>query len=285
MIRDLEIDLLRSFVAVAAQRNFTQAGLSINRTQSAVSLQIKRLEDIVGKRLFERNRQSVSITPTGEILLVYAKRILTANDVALSHIRRPEADGLIRIGTPDDYATYLLPPILSAISKDHPRLQFEVTCENGCDLLKLLDQGQLDVAVVTHPTNDISRQVARYEQLHWVASPDYAEDPEAQLSLVLFPTGCICRNIVLDTLEKINRSWFVSYNTRSIGLIEKAILKDGCVSVMEASIIPDTLKIIDGRTGFPPLPDVAISVHTAKSVEPHVALVSGVLLTQLGCTT
>jgi len=98
MKNDLEIDLLRSFVAVAAHRNFTHAARAIGRTQSAVSLQIKRLEDIVGKRLFERSRQSVSITHLGEGILVYANRILAANDAALSHIQRPEAEGLVRLG-------------------------------------------------------------------------------------------------------------------------------------------------------------------------------------------
>ncbi|MEM9636727.1 MAG: LysR family transcriptional regulator, partial [Pseudomonadota bacterium] len=89
MKKDLEIDLLRSFLAVAAHRNFTQAARAVGRTQSAVSLQIKRLEDIVGKRLFERSRHSVAISPAGEALMVYANRILAANDAALSHIQRP----------------------------------------------------------------------------------------------------------------------------------------------------------------------------------------------------
>ncbi len=110
MKHDLEIDLLRSFVAVAVHRNFTRAGQAVGRTQSAVSLQIKRLEGIVGKQLFERTRQSVSVTHMGEALLVYANRILAANDAALSYIQRPEAEGLIRIGAPDDYATFLCPP-------------------------------------------------------------------------------------------------------------------------------------------------------------------------------
>ena len=102
MQRDLEIDLLRSFVAVAAYKNFTKAAQSVGRTQSAVSHQIKRLEETVGKRLFERSRSAVTITLTGEALLVYANRILAANNAALSHIQRPTAEGLVRIGSPDD---------------------------------------------------------------------------------------------------------------------------------------------------------------------------------------
>jgi DNA-binding transcriptional LysR family regulator len=282
MKNDLEIDLLRSFVAVAAHRNFTQAARAVGRTQSAVSLQIKRLEDIVGKRLFDRNRQSVSITHVGEALLVYANRILAANDEALSFIQRPEAAGLIRLGAPDDYATYLLPSILAGITKDHPRLQFEVACDNASDLLPKLEHGDLDVVLATHPTNAVAGQIARHEPLHWVASPNYVDDPETPLSLVLFPSGCVCRDIALDALKQINRPWHVAYSTRSIGLMEQAMLENAGISVMEASIIPPSLKIIDGQTGLPTLSEVVISVHQSNTSEPHISLVADILLKKLG---
>ncbi len=282
MRRDLEIDLLRSFVAVAAHRNFTHAAQAIGRTQSAVSLQIKRLEEIVDKRLFDRTRQSVSITHVGEALLVYANRILAANDAALSHLQRPEAEGLVRIGAPDDYATFLLPPILSALVKEHPRLQFEVTCDNASDLLPMLDQGQLDVIVATHRADAVAGQIARYEQLHWVASPDYMDDPDVPLALVLFPTGCVCREVALDALKRIDRSWRVAYSTRSIGLMEQALLDGSAVSVMEASVIPSGLKIIDGKSGLPPLSEVVISIHQSNTCEAHVSLAADFILGKLG---
>ncbi|WP_162930183.1 LysR family transcriptional regulator, partial [Pseudophaeobacter sp. EL27] len=173
MQRDLEIDLLRSFMAVAAHLSFTKAAQSVSRTQSAVSLQIKRLEEIVGRPLFERTRQSVVITPTGEALKVYAKRILLANDAALSQFRHPEAEGRVRIGAPDDYATLVLPKILSIISAQHPRLRIEVVCENTPDLLRALDGGDLDIAIGVHTAGSVSGQIICYEPLHWVAAPGY----------------------------------------------------------------------------------------------------------------
>ncbi len=285
MKRDLEIDLLRTFVAVAAHRNFTQAAQAVGRSQSAVSLQIKRLEEIVGKRLFNRTRQSVAITNTGETLLVYANRILVANDAALSHICRPEAEGLVRIGAPDDYATFLLPPILSAIAMDHPLLGIEVTCDNACDLLPMLDNGDLDIVVATHAPNAVAGQIARYEPLHWVASSGYLDDPGSPLSLVLFPAGCVCRDIALDALKRIDRPWHVAYSTRSIELIERVLLERSGVSVMEASTIPASLRIIDGQAGLPPLTDVAISVHRSSENELHISLVADIILSKLGGTT
>lgn len=282
MKHDLEIDLLRSFVAIAAHCNFTHAARTVGRTQSAVSLQIKRLEEIVGKRLFERSRQAVSITSAGEALLVYANRILAANDAALSHLQRPEAAGLIRLGAPDDYATFLLPQILSSITKDHPRLQFEVTCDNSCDLLPKLEHGGLDIVVGTHRPNSVAGQIARFEAVHWVASPTYVDDPNEPLSLVLFPSGCVCRELALDALKQIDRPWHIAYSTRSIGLMEQAMLESSSVSVMEASIIPPSLKIIDGQAGFPALSEIVISIHSSKASEPHISLVADILLAKLG---
>lgn len=285
MRRDLEIDLLRSFVAVAAHRNFTKAANALGRTQSAISLQIKRLEEIVGKRLFDRDRQSVVITNNGEALLVYAHRILNTNDAALSHIQTPEASGLVRIGAPDDYATCLLPPILAEINRNHPRLQLEVTCDNACELLKHLESGALDVVVATHSSTAVSGEVARYEPLHWVAATDYLDDPSAPLSLVLFPAGCVCRDIALDALKRIDRNWHVAYSTRSIGLMEQAILNDACVSVMEASTIPRGLTVIDGHEGFPSLPNVAISVHRPNKQATPITIVADFLVARLGANT
>ncbi len=282
MQRDLEIDLLRSMVAVAAHKNFTRAAQSVGRTQSAISLQIKRLEDIVGKRLFERSRHSVSITQTGEALLVYASRIISANDAALSHIKRPAASGLVRMGAPDDYATVLLPPILAALSREYPRIRFEVNCENSCDLLPMLESDQLDLVVAVHPQEAVAGRLARHESLHWVASPEYVDDPDAPLSLALFPNGCVCRDVALSALKHVDRQWQITYSTRSIELIERAILAGPTVSVMEVSVIPEGLKILDGSLGFPRLPDVVISVHQRPNeTEEHVQLAADFVLRAL----
>ncbi len=282
MRRDLEIDLLRSFVSVAEHKNFTRAAAAIGRTQSAISLQIKRLEEITGCRLFERNRQSVKITHNGEFLLVHAHRILAMNDVALAQLIQPEAAGLVRIGAPDDYATYLLPDLLEAFSNANPRIRFEVICDNGVDLLKMQRQGQMDIVIATHPADDLSGEIARYEPLHWVAGRVPYLDPVEPLSLVLFPQGCVCRNAALRALGDIGREWNIAYSTRSIGLMENALLKGSGISVMERAVIPNSLTIVDGRNGLPPLGQVAISVHRNQQSAPeHVNLAADFLLSRL----
>ena len=278
---DLEITLLRSFIAVAKRRNFSQAAVDVGRTQSAISLQIKRLEEIVGERLFKRTPQSVSLTPAGETLLVYAHRILETNDAALAHIKRPEAAGVVRLGVPEDYAVYLLPPILSALAESHPRIRIEVSCDNSCALLPMLDDGSLDVVVATHAINDVKGRIARYEPLHWVAAPSYVDDPEQPLSMALFPPDCVCRDAALNALQSVSRDWHVAYSTRSISLIERAVLDGAAVSVMESFVIPEGLRILDGQPGFPTLSDIAISVHIPSAAPAHVALVGDFFLSSL----
>lgn len=278
MQRDLEIDLLRSFMAVTTCLNFTKAAQSVSRTQSAVSLQIKRLEEIVGKPLFERTRQSVAITPTGEALKVYAKRILLANDAALSQIRDPEAEGRVRIGAPDDYATLVLPKILSIIGAQHPRLQIEVVCENTPDLLQAIGSRDLDIAVGVHTPGSVSGQIICYEPLHWVAAPGYTDDPDATLSLALWPHDCASRVIAMDALKQTDRSWRIAYSTRSIGLIEQALLDGSTLGVMEASCIPPSLQIVDNQISLPPLPEVAISLHRSDADAANIDLVSKTIL-------
>ena len=283
MQRDLEIDLLRSFVAIAAHRNFTRAAEAIGRTQSAVSLQLKRLEEIAGERLFERNRSSVEITNSGEALLVYANRILSANEAALAHMRRPEAEGLIRFGAPDDYASHLLAPILAGFSAEYPLVEFQLTCESSIDLVPMLERGKIDILLGTHRSDQVKGRIARYESLHWVAAPDYVDDPDQRLSLALFPNGCAVREAGLRALEQIERPWRIACSTRSVNLIEQTVLNGSAVSVMEASILPDTLRILDGQPGFPPLPEIAMSVHYNKAAcAPHVAIFADYLVGELG---
>ena len=275
MTRDLEIDLLRALVAVAANESFTQAAAFLGRTQSAVSMQIKRLEEIVGLRLFERTKKSVKITAEGETLLVYANRMLRMNDEALSRLMAPDADGLVRLGAPDDYATCLLPTVLSSFSKAHPLVRLEVSCDNGIDLLRLLDSGKLDLVLATHPVSDIAGQVIRREPLHWVAVPGFAHDEAEPLPLILYQQGCVCREIALRALDSMEVAWRVAYSTRSIALIQNAVASGSGVTVMEASTIPDDFEILDGRDGFPALQDVVISLHRKGGDETPATTMAG----------
>ena len=147
----------------------------------------------------------------------------------------------------------------------------------------MLRRGEIDILLATHSSDQVKGRIARYESLHWVAAPDYLNDPERRLKLALFPNGCAVRKAGLEALEKIERPWRIACSTRSVDLIEQTLLNGSAVSVMEASIIPETLRILDGQQGFPPLPEIAMSVHYHKAAcGPHVGIFADYLVGELG---
>jgi DNA-binding transcriptional LysR family regulator len=142
-------DLLRTFMSVVDTQSFTRAGQAVNLTQSAVSQQLKRLEQELGQELFARNGREVALTPAGEALLPYARRMLLLHDEAVSALSRPEMVGLVRLGSPDDYAARFLPSILARFAQAFPRVQVYVRCEPSSRLHHLLAESALDLIVVT----------------------------------------------------------------------------------------------------------------------------------------
>ncbi len=145
----LDTEILRSFVAIAETESFTQAAAEVFRTPSALSMQIKRLEEQVGQRLFLREARRVSLTAEGEAMLGYARRLLKLNQEAISHFTAPELEGTVRLGTPDDIGTRILPQVLTQFSRSHPAVQVNVIVGRSADMLKQLDAGKLDLIMVT----------------------------------------------------------------------------------------------------------------------------------------
>lgn len=263
MRRNLDVDLLRGFVALAETGSFTRAGAALGRTQSAVSMQLKRLEEAVQRRLVERDTRKLSLTHDGEVLLGYARRILRINDEAVALFDEPELDGVVRIGTPDDYASYLLPGALSAFTRMHPRVRVEVSCANGLDLLPPLDDGRLDLALVTQHARMPAAETVRREQLHWVGSARHGMPDEDPLPLALYSEGCVCRQIALDALDAAGRRWRIAYSSRSISVLQAAVIEGIALSVMEESIIPEGARVLGEADGLPALPAVEITLHRA----------------------
>src|SRR5580765_7963587 len=148
---NLDIDLLRSFAAVADTGSFTAAGEVVARTQSAVSIQIKRLEESVGRRVFERTSRSLALTPAGEVLLDYARRILALNDESVRRITEPPVAGELRLGITEYFVPNELPAILARFAAIHPEVRLEVRMGSSRDLREALSQGKLDVAILRLP--------------------------------------------------------------------------------------------------------------------------------------
>ncbi len=263
MLPNLDTDLLRAFVAVADSKSFTRAGQVLCRTQAAISMQVKRLEGVVDKQLFNRNSRTISLTPEGEFLLGYARRMLRLSDEVMTSFTEPDLQGVVRVGAPDDYATYFLPRVLPHFTQTHPQVRVEVRCDNSVDLLSVLADGQLDLALVTRHPESRGGETIRREPLHWVTAQSHLAHEEDPLPLAVFPQGCVCRDVALRALEGINRQWRIAYSSRSISAIQGAVSAGFAVSVMEQSTLPEDVRTLSEDEGFPALPDIEVALHRA----------------------
>lgn len=173
MANPLDLTLLRSFVAVIDSGSIQLAAARVGRSQSAVSMQIKRLEDDVGRPLFQRQGRNLRPNPAGEDLLLHARRLLRLSDEAMASLRRPEAAGVVRLGLPEDYAAWLLAPTLTRFAQEFPLAEIELTFDSSPILLRLLETGKLDLALVTRePRQPFA--VLRRERFVWAASAEHA---------------------------------------------------------------------------------------------------------------
>ena len=257
---DLEIGLLRTFVAVAHTRSFTRAAERLNRVQSAISMQIKRLEEIVGARLFERSRRSVRLTRDGEQLLAHANRLIRLNELALADLGRPSVTGRIRLGVTDTSAMYLR-PILARFAEAFPLTEFEISCARSWEALDALEADEVDLALVTQPCGRSGGRTVRREPLRWVAaksSPVAEMDP---LPLAIFAQGCIYRRAILEALDACGRNWRLAYSSPSRDVLRMAVETGLVVTVLPDSLIGPGLRRLGEKDGLPALPEMEILLH------------------------
>ncbi|WP_185961182.1 LysR substrate-binding domain-containing protein [Telmatospirillum sp. J64-1] len=215
-MRNLDIDLLRVFVAIVEENSLTGAGRRLFRTQSTVSLQLKRLESMVNERLVERKQGRVlGLTAAGERLLGHARRIVRANDDATAELGAPKLEGIVRLGVPDETAHTRLSRGLAAFRARYPRVRLEVICRLSGELDGLLDAGQIDLALINRLGPDPRTEPLRSERLTWVASTTLSWSPGEPVPLVGFPHGCAFRARALESLEKAGLEWFEVYSSTS----------------------------------------------------------------------
>lgn len=262
---NVETDLLRTFVAVVDYGGFTQAGERLLRGQSAVSLQIKRLEERLGLRLLERSPRAVALTGDGEVVLEYARRILRLNDELVARVRDPELAGLVRIGAPEDFATSHLPNVLARFAATHPRVAIEVTCELTLEILERFRDGGLDLALVKREPSTVAGGTRVWrEPLVWVAADHRFAEPGAVLPLAVSPRPCVYRKRATDALDAVNRTWRIAYTCGSLAGTHAAVRAGLGVTVLPKAMVPADLVILeDGGNGLPDLLDTEMALLEA----------------------
>jgi DNA-binding transcriptional LysR family regulator len=282
MIPDLDLLLLKSFVAVVDTRSLTAAAKRIGRTQSAVSQQIQKLEYAIGKELFGRDRRRLVLTQNGELLLQYARAILRLNDEAKARLSTPEIKGQVRFGTPDLYAAYLLPSVLANFARAYPRVDIELRCALSVSLHAALAQDELDLALVTGRPSDKGGQFVRREQLVWVAAPDARPEDEEVVPLAMLPPGALYRNLALEALDG-TRKWRIVCASESIAGLQAAVFAGLAVSVVARCAVVPGMRILSAAENMPPLPAIHLMLHHGANKDlPAVARLGDHVVEQIG---
>lgn len=262
---NLDLDLLRAFATVAETGNMTSAGERLRRSQSAVSLQIKRLEDQLELRLFDRSPRRVRLTAAGERLLTHAGAMLAMNDAILDELAEPALEGAVRLGTPEDFATTHLPTVLARFAESHPRVHLEVACDLTLNLLDRFGAGEFDLVLVKRePSGGESGVRVWREPLVWAASPRFDPAQAGQLPLVVSPSPCVYRARAIGALDRAGRPWRIAYTCGSLAGSQAAVRAGLGVTVLPRDMVPADLAAIDDPVELPDLHDTEIALLAAR---------------------
>jgi DNA-binding transcriptional LysR family regulator len=258
-------EFLRSFVTIAELDSFTQAGDKLARSQSAISLQIKKLEEILGQQVFSRKGNNFELTPSGEILMRYAAQILQLNDRALGELNSKTIVGKVRLGITSEFATSLLPKIVGRFSRQYPQITLEVICDLSCNLNNDLKQKKYDLILSVFDDEDQverERSYIKRDKLVWVSASKHCTNYDP-IPLVVAPEGCIYRKRGLECLKRANIPWRIIYTIMDLSGI-KAVIEEGLgMTVLAESAVPSSLKIVPSPNDAKGLGDIGIVLVSA----------------------
>ncbi len=266
--RAIDADLLQAFVAVVDCGGFSRAGERLLRSQSTVSLQIKRLENHLGVTLLERTPRRVDLTGQGEIILDYARRILALNHELAQRVKEPELSGLVRLGAPEDFATSHLPRVLAHFSDNHPRVSLEVTCELTLDVIERFNAGGLDLALIKREPTGVQGGLRVWrEPLVCVARDRTVVETEGSLPLAASPQPCVYRRRMTRALDAAGRPWRMAYTCGSLAGTHAAVRAGLGMTILPKEMVPSDLTILSKEElGLPDLRDTEMALMEAPQL-------------------
>lgn len=277
----LDIVLLRTFVAVVEAKGFTRAAGFVNLTQSAVSLHIKRLEEQIGRRLFDRTAPKLALTSDGEMLLSYAQRILALEEEVKTRLGHPQPEGLVRFGAPEYFDPGTLASLLAQFNNRYPAINLEIQMGIGTDIAALFGRGLLDVAIINREIDDANRAerdssgpgeattVLYSERRVWAALPSMELHSERPVPLALFPAPCAWRQLAQERLQSAGRRWTVALQSTGLAGIVTAVEAGLAISIFAQSGLSPRLRALGPEQGFPILPDFEYVVR--RNAKPSLA--------------
>ncbi len=266
MHRDFEPDLLHTFVAIAETGGFARAGERVHRSQSAVSLQMKRLEAQAGTNLFQRDGRRMTLTEEGHCLLRYAERILALHDEARTSLNAAGVGGNVRFGTIQDLADGVLPQVLGRFARALPDTRLEVRVDNTAALVEALDAGALDLAIAVGDGGHDGKLLRR-EPSVWIGSATMDGLHKEPLPLILCNAPCGFREMAIWALDQARIRSRVVLTSPSFAGVKAAVRAGLGITVRGVSALDDGLIVLGDGDGLPDLPDFVIMLHRARGAD------------------
>lgn len=268
----LDLDLLKTLVAIAETGNFSAAAAAVHRTPSAVSMQVKKMEDLLGRPVFIRDSRSVELTSDGAFLLEHGRRMLALNRDALARFIQPDVEGEVRLGAPDDVAERFLVDMLRRFNETHPSVTVNVIVESTTRMLEMVNQGRLDLSLITCEAGfkEDGAEVLLREQLVWATCRGGVAAEQTPLPVSVWEEGCAWRTAALDQLDDMGVAWRVAFQSANISGQRAAILADLAVAPIPVSSLGGKIIQAPAHFGLPALPTYALGLKVMDDPNPAV---------------
>lgn len=258
---NLQTDLLRTFVSIVDLGSFTKAGAALGRTQPAISLQMRRLEELVGRPLLRTEGRSFQLTPDGEMLLSYARDILRLNDHAAAFFNRAKHSGVLRVGLPSDYAVTFLQGVITEYTRQHPDIILEIHCGLSDTILDRMRADDLDLVIaMVEPDRAQYLSRAWVERPIWTAAEDLRIDVADGVRVAAHPDGCSYRARMIRALDAAQIRWRISYTSPGISGLQNAVVNGlGVTALTRYTLLPG-MRVLGPEDGLPPLEDIRVGL-------------------------
>lgn len=269
----LDLDLLKTLVAIADTGNFSAAAAAVHRTPSAVSMQVKKMEDLLGRPVFIRDSRSVELTADGAFLLEHGRRMLALNREAVARFVQPDVQGVVRLGAPDDVAERFLVDMLRRFNESHPQVTVNVAVDTTQRMMDMLRQGQLDLTLITCEAGfrEEGAEIVFREQLVWAACKGGVAAEQSPLPVSVWEEGCAWRKAALSQLDAEGTPWRVAFQSAHISGQRAAVLADLAVAPIPVSSLGGCIVEAPAHFGLPKLPKYALGLLMSDDPNPAVA--------------
>lgn len=263
---NLSTELLRAFITVIEVASFTRAAEILCRTQPAISLQVKRLEEAVGYPLIERKGKEISLTERGEALAIHARQILRLNDLAMAQFEQPNPITKLRVGLPVDYAVNKLQSCLTDVVREFTETQIEIRCDLSKHLLTAMRSNEIDIAVALFDGDDQQFLFRNWkEQPTWVGATDFEIPDGPDIPLVAHPYGCVYRDRMTAALKLAGKSWRIAYSSPGIGGVQRAVQDGLGLSCLTAPTVQRGMRKFSEIEGLPVLAPLHIGLFVRQA--------------------